>query len=71
MKLFRVQAAVCIVRDGWALTVQVPTFYLDGDQHGLKGEEEARQFAERMVRGLAEAVDREAVAGVTVSVVEV
>lgn len=50
--LFRVTATVGRTVDGWWRVQQVPTFLLDGDQHGIQTEKDAERFAERMLVSL-------------------
>jgi len=54
MKLLRVTMQVGREdKNGWRLSFGLPTFYLDGDQHGLTTEDEAEEFLKKVVASVA------------------
>lgn len=66
-RLFRVQAVYTSYCFNVQVSNPVPTFLVEGDLHGLVTEDEAADFAERMIAELARVAPRD----VHVSVVEV
>lgn len=51
--MFRIVACFTVEINGWLRTMQVPTFHLSADLHGLRDEIDARRFAELMIGDMA------------------